>query len=244
VTNSKSQVKPFSSDRSKREEVEEMFDNISHKYDFLNHFLSLGIDKLWRKRAIAELKEINPKTVLDVATGTADLALEALTLEPESVIGVDISEKMLDVGRQKIAKRGIERVKLIKGDAVQMEFEDNQFDAITVAFGVRNFDDLSLGLKEMNRVLRPGGKLVILEFVNPVKFPIKQLYTFYSKYILPFWGKLFSGSKEAYVYLPESVKAFKEREELCKELEKCGYSHTKYTDLTFGICGLYTARKA
>ncbi|MBO6517266.1 MAG: bifunctional demethylmenaquinone methyltransferase/2-methoxy-6-polyprenyl-1,4-benzoquinol methylase UbiE [Bacteroidia bacterium] len=220
-----------------------MFDSISHRYDFLNHFLSLGIDNIWRKKAVAKLQSLQPKRILDVATGTADLAIASLKLKPEEVVGVDLSENMLNVGRKKLTKKGIESITLTQGDSENLPFKDGEFDAITVGFGVRNYENLEKGLREMNRVLRPGGKLVILEFSKPNKFPVKQLFTFYSKYILPIWGRLFSGSTEAYVYLPESVKHFPEGEEFLKILEKCGYKNTEVSRLSFGISSIYEGTK-
>jgi demethylmenaquinone methyltransferase/2-methoxy-6-polyprenyl-1,4-benzoquinol methylase len=243
LQSTKTEVKPYESDASKREQVEQMFDSISHRYDFLNHFLSLGIDNIWRKRAIGKLKSLQPKRILDVATGTADLAIAALALNPDKIVGVDISNKMLDVGRAKIAKRGLDKIELKNGDSENLPFEDNSFDAITVAFGVRNYQNLEAGLNEMKRILRPGGKLVVLEFSKPSVFPIKQIFNFYSKYILPIWGKLLSGSTEAYVYLPESVKHFPEGEEFTDILQKCGYQNTNITRLTFGISSIYEGTK-
>jgi demethylmenaquinone methyltransferase/2-methoxy-6-polyprenyl-1,4-benzoquinol methylase len=239
----KTEVKPYKDEASKREQVEKMFDSISHRYDFLNHFLSLGIDNIWRRKAISKLEVIQPKRILDVATGTGDLAIAALRLKPEMVTGIDLSEGMLSVGRKKMKKKGIESVKMIQGDSENLPFEDNSFDAITVGFGVRNYQNLEKGLKEMLRVLRPGGKLVVLEFSKPSIFPVKQLFNFYSKFILPAWGKIFSGSNEAYVYLPESVKHFPEGEEFLKILGDCGYHNVASTRLSFGISSIYEGVK-
>ena len=235
------EVKPFSSEGSKSQQVEKMFDEISHRYDFLNHFLSMGIDRSWRRKAIDLLKDIEPKSILDVATGTGDLAIEALRLNPDRIIGVDISEKMLEVGREKMWENGYKNITLQRGDSMALQFSDGEFDAVTVAFGVRNFENLEKGLREIKRVLRPGGKAVILEFSKPHVFPIKQLFGFYSKYILPLWGKLFSGSEAAYRYLPESVKHFPEGKEMKEILLKCGYKTADFKRLTFGICTVYTA---
>ncbi|MCB0733131.1 MAG: bifunctional demethylmenaquinone methyltransferase/2-methoxy-6-polyprenyl-1,4-benzoquinol methylase UbiE [Flavobacteriales bacterium] len=235
------EVKPFSSEGSKSQQVEKMFDEISHRYDFLNHFLSMGIDRSWRRKAIDLLKDIQPKSILDVATGTGDLAIEALRLNPDRIIGVDISEKMLEVGREKMWEHGYKNITLQRGDSMALQFSDGEFDAVTVAFGVRNFENLEKGLREIKRVLRPGGKAVILEFSKPHVFPIKQLFGFYSKYILPLWGKLFSGSEAAYRYLPESVKHFPEGKEMKEILLKCGYKTADFKRLTFGICTVYTA---
>ncbi|MDH5382258.1 MAG: bifunctional demethylmenaquinone methyltransferase/2-methoxy-6-polyprenyl-1,4-benzoquinol methylase UbiE, partial [Cyclobacteriaceae bacterium] len=193
-------VVPYKEEKkSKKEQVAHMFDNISGKYDFLNHFLSLGIDIRWRKKAIKFLKNDHPKQILDVATGTGDFAIETLKLNPEKVVGVDISEGMLAVGREKIKKKGLEnKIELLSGDSENLPFKDNTFDAVTVAFGVRNFENLELGLAEINRVLKPNGKLVVLEFSKPTKFPFKQLYNFYFKFILPKIGNTISKDRSAY----------------------------------------------
>ncbi len=198
---------------SKKEQVATMFNNISPKYDLLNRLLSFGIDIYWRKKAIRLLKKSSPKTILDIATGTGDFAIEALALNPEKVVGVDISEGMLEIGREKLRRRNLEkRITLQKGDSEKLSFADNSFDAVIVSFGVRNFENLEKGLADMQRVLRPGGTCVILEFSNPKSFPFKQLYQFYSYTILPFIGKAVSKDDSAYRYLPESVKAFPDGE--------------------------------
>ncbi len=229
---------------SKKEQVADMFNNIAGKYDFLNHFLSLGIDKGWRKKAIAEIAKVQPKTILDVATGTGDLAIEASKLNPEKIIGLDIAAQMLDVGRQKLKEKGLDKLITMQvGDSEALPFADNSFDAITCAYGVRNFEHLDAGLKEMYRVLRPGGKLAILEFSHPKKFPVKQGYQFYFKYILPTLGKLVSKHSTAYSYLPESVMAFPEGQRFCEILADCGFKEPKARPLTFGITTLYTATK-
>ena len=239
------EVKPYQNAQgSKREQVEQMFDSIAHRYDFLNRFLSLGIDQIWRKKAIASLKEVKPEYILDVATGTADLAIAALKLNPIHVTGIDISNQMLAVGRDKIkAKLLHDKIELLQGDSSKLPFNDNKFDAITVAFGVRNFELLQQGLNEMNRVMRKGGKIAVLEFSKPKQFPVKQLYNFYFKYILPGWGGLISKSKSAYTYLPESVNHFPEGKEFAAYLENAGFSQIKIKPLTFGVCTLYTAIK-
>ncbi|MBW7914396.1 MAG: bifunctional demethylmenaquinone methyltransferase/2-methoxy-6-polyprenyl-1,4-benzoquinol methylase UbiE [Taibaiella sp.] len=229
---------------SKKEQVADMFNNIAGKYDFLNHFLSLGIDKGWRKKAIAEIAKVQPKTILDVATGTGDLAIAASKLNPEKIIGIDIAAQMLDVGRQKLKEKGLtELISMQVGDSEALPFADNSFDAITCAYGVRNFEHLEAGLKEMCRVLRPGGKLAILEFSHPKQFPVKQGYQFYFKYILPTLGKLVSKHSTAYSYLPESVMAFPEGQRFCGILAQCGFKEPKARPLTFGITTLYTADK-
>lgn len=223
-----------------------MFNNISGTYDFLNHFLSLGIDKIWRKKAINELKQNQPEFILDVATGTGDFALQSLTsLKPVKIIGVDISEGMLEEARKKIRERKLEDVFSVQlGDSEKLSFGDNTFDAITVAFGVRNYENLEKGLADMLRVLKPCGKIVILEFSKPRVFPVRQVYNFYFKYITPFLGRLFSKDKKAYSYLPESVAAFPDGKNFTALMDKVGYGNTKHRFLTFGISAIYTGIKA
>lgn len=228
----------------KKEQVAEMFNNISKKYDFLNHFLSLGIDIRWRKKAIKILKDDHPKHILDIATGTADFAIEALALKPERVTGVDISEGMLAVGREKLKKKGFDHViQLSLGDSEKLLFEDNKFDAVIVSFGVRNFANLEKGLADMHRVLRPGGKTVIVEFSKPTKFPFRNIYNFYFKAILPKIGKLVSKDQSAYTYLPESVQAFPDGADFLKVLERVGFKNTTCTSLTFGVSSIYVGEK-
>ncbi|MCE2683469.1 MAG: ubiquinone/menaquinone biosynthesis methyltransferase, partial [Cryomorphaceae bacterium] len=197
-------VKPYGDqDRSKKEEVAEMFNNISGRYDFLNHFLSLGIDKIWRRKAVKKLKEINPTRILDIATGTGDFAIQSLTLKPAEVVGIDISAGMLEVGKIKMKAKGVDHiVRMELGDSENLSFDDGYFDAVTVAFGVRNFEHLEKGLAEMLRVTRSGGRIVILEFSKPKRFPVKQYYAFHSRYIIPFFGKRISKDGRAYAYLP------------------------------------------
>ncbi|WP_443946210.1 bifunctional demethylmenaquinone methyltransferase/2-methoxy-6-polyprenyl-1,4-benzoquinol methylase UbiE [Pedobacter sp. AW1-32] len=232
-------------DATKKEQVANMFNNISGTYDFLNHFLSLGIDVIWRKMAIKELVSIHPRILLDVATGTGDFAFEAIKkLHPEKVIGVDISEGMLDVAKKKINERSLNDVFSVQvGDSEGLHFEESTFDAITCAYGVRNFENLEKGLSDMYRVLKPGGKMVILEFSKPRKFPVKQLYNFYFKHILPSFGKLFSKDNRAYTYLPESVAAFPDGKDFTVLMEKIGFKSTKHRILTFGISSIYTGTK-
>ncbi len=228
----------------KKEQVAEMFDNISGNYDFLNHFLSLGIDIRWRKKAISMLKKDQPKLILDVATGTGDFAIEALALNPDKVIGVDISEGMLEVGREKLKKRGLDsRIELHKGDSEGLQFEDNKFDAAIVSFGVRNFENLDRGLADMYRVLKPGGKVIILEFSRPKRFPFKQVYNFYFKAILPKLGKLISKDNAAYTYLPESVEAFPDGEDFLSHMQQVGFKNTKCKALTLGVSSIYEGTK-
>ena len=229
---------------TKKEQVATMFNNISHKYDFLNHFLSLGIDILWRKKAVRMLAPHQPKKILDIATGTADFAIEALKLNPEEIIGIDISEGMLNVGKEKIKKKGVDNIiSLELGDSENLRFEAAYFDAYTVAFGVRNFENLEKGLTEMLRVLKPKGTGIILEFSKPRKFPVKQLYNFYFNKILPGIGKIVSKDTAAYTYLPESVYAFPDGEDFVQLLTKIGYKEAKATTLLFGIATIYKASK-
>jgi demethylmenaquinone methyltransferase/2-methoxy-6-polyprenyl-1,4-benzoquinol methylase len=238
-------VKPYNdASKSKKEEVAEMFNNISKRYDFLNHFLSLGIDKIWRKKAIAELKELNPSRILDIATGTGDFALAALKINPKEVVGIDISEGMLAVGKEKmIAKKVDNIISMQLGDSENLPFEDNYFDGLTVGFGVRNFENLEKGLAEMLRVIRPEGKAIILEFSKPKKFPIKQVFGFYSKYFIPFFGKNISKDEKAYAYLPESVEAFPEGENFKAILTKVGYKNVSSKLVSGGIATIYIGRK-
>ena len=229
---------------NKKKQVADMFNSISKNYDFLNHFLSVGIDILWRKKAVKLLKNDNPKLMLDVATGTGDFAIESLVLNPDKIYGIDISEGMLNVGREKLKKKNLEdKIELQLGDSENIKFEDNTFDAITVAFGVRNFENLEKGLENMLRVLKPGGKAIILEFSTPTKFPMKQLYNFYFNNILPILGKLVSKDNTAYTYLPESVAAFPDGKDFVDVLKKVGYKKQEWISLTFGISSIYVAQK-
>jgi demethylmenaquinone methyltransferase / 2-methoxy-6-polyprenyl-1,4-benzoquinol methylase len=221
-----------------------MFNSISGKYDFLNHFLSLGIDILWRKRAVRLLKKHQPKLILDIATGTGDFAIEALSLNPEKIIGVDISEGMLSVGREKLIKKNLtDKIELISGDSEFLPFKDNFFDAVIVSFGVRNFENLEKGLSDMLRVLKPGGKVVILEFSKPKSFPFKQIYQFYFQWILPKIGKLISKNHAAYTYLPDSVEAFPDGDDFLNILNKIGFQKNQCTPLTLGISSIYSGSK-
>lgn len=221
-----------------------MFDNIAPRYDFLNHFLSLGIDKLWRKKAIKILSAYKTNALLDVATGTGDFAIAALKLKPSRLVAFDLSEQMLNVGRAKAEKLGLaDVIQFVKGDSEAMPFSDNQFDAITVAFGVRNFENLEKGLREFYRVLKPNGVAVILEFSKPKYFPFKQLYLFYFFSILPLVGRMVSKDHSAYSYLPESVMAFPDDQKFLSILKTCGFSESKQKRLTFGIATIYIAQK-
>lgn len=231
-------------DASKKEQVAQMFDNVSPKYDFLNHLLSGGIDILWRKKAIKLLKKAQPKTILDIATGTGDFAIEALALKPDKIVGVDISEGMLSFGREKIKKLGMDSViTLEKGDSERLHFEDNTFDAVIVSFGVRNFENLEKGLTDMCRVMKTGGTCIVLEFSKPQGFPMKQLYNFYFKNILPTVGKIVSKDTSAYTYLYDSVQAFPEGSDFIKIFQRAGFTQTQCLPLTFGISTIYIGRK-
>jgi len=241
----KQPVVPYTqSELGKKQQVAQMFNNIAPRYDFLNRLLSLGIDRWWRWRAINQLKDKKPQTILDVATGTADVAIAAMRLKPISVTGVDISEQMLALGKEKVKKLNLQnKITLQIADAENLPFPDNSFDAITVAFGVRNFENLQKGLAELLRVLKPSGKLVVLEFSKPKIFPVKQLFNIYFKYILPLIGKVVSKDNSAYTYLPESVQAFPEGKQFIQILQQTGFKLTTCTQLTLGISSLYTAEK-
>ena len=233
------------SEAGKKQQVADMFNNISGKYDFLNHFLSFGIDKIWRRKAISLLKDLKPRTMLDVATGTGDFALEShRILNPDHITGIDISEGMLAIAREKIKARRLSDKFLVKvGDAENLDFGSNSFDAVTVAFGVRNFENLQKGLNDICRVLKPGGRAVILEFSNPKAFPIKELYQFYSKYILPRIGRVFSKDNRAYTYLPESISQFPDGTSFTELLKKAGFKSAESRPQTFGICTIYVGVK-
>ncbi len=240
-------VKPYAAEGSKTQQVSKMFDNIAKHYDFLNHFLSLGIDKIWRRKMINELVEVQPKRILDVATGTADVAINTikqLKIKDLKIVGVDISNEMLNVGRKKLVTEGVNDViELALGDSENLPFDGNNFDAVTVAYGVRNFENLERGLAEMHRVLRANGKIVVLEFSRPRIFPFRQLFNFYFKNILPAIGKLTSKDARAYSYLYESVQAFPDGDDFLTVLNKVGFKNTSCTSLTLGICSLYVGYK-
>ena len=237
---------PIGQAEGKRDQVEAMFDEIAPRYDLLNRVLSFGIDVWWRKRAVRFLGEAltgSPTRLLDVATGTADLAIEALSLNPGKVIGVDISAGMLDLGRVKIEEKGLgDRLELVQADSAALPFDDDEFDGALVAFGVRNFEDLQGGLADIHRVLRPGAPLVVLEFSHPRAFPVKQAYEVYSKHVLPRIGRTISKSDEAYTYLPESVAAFPDGEAFLGEMQTAGFAETVAKPLTFGVVSLYRGR--
>lgn len=241
-------IKPFeNAEGSKKEQVATMFDQIAHRYDFLNRFLSAGIDVGWRKKAIRELQSVQPKTVLDVATGTADVAIltsQLLTPAPEKIAGIDISDGMLELGRKKIRERKLDHlITLYNGDSEAINFADNSFDAITVAFGVRNFANLEKGLKEMLRVLKPGGKAVILEFSKPTLPGVKALYNLYTRLVAPKAGKMIARNEAAYKYLNDSIQAFPEGRKFVSIMENCGYSGCYKKTLSLGICTIYCGSK-
>ena len=239
-------VVPFKDSKdSKKKQVENMFDKIAFRYDFLNRFLSAGIDVGWRKKAIRQLLSTSPQYILDVATGTGDFALTCFEiLKPEKITGIDISEGMLEIGRKKIEKAGLGRkIELLNGDSEAILFEDNTFDAVTVAFGVRNFENLEKGLAEINRVLKPGGRLIVLEFTKPSLPVVKQFYNFYMNTITPKIGKIIAKNNEAYQYLNDSVLQFPEKESFIHILNQSDYRNAFYKTLTLGICSIYCAEK-
>lgn len=230
-----------------KKKIGKMFDRIANSYDFLNHFLSAGIDIYWRRKTIdilrSHLKDASVK-ILDVATGTADLGIAAVKLNPQKVIGIDISEKMLEIGKKKISKFGFDnKIKLIFGDVVNLPFKDNFFNVVMSGFGVRNFEDLKKGLSEMYRVLDVNGTVVILEFSEPKKFPLNYIFNFYFKNILPIIGKIISKDKEAYEYLPESVQSFPDGEDFLNIMKESGFKNLQQISLTFGIASIYIGKK-
>ncbi|MGA0255285.1 MAG: bifunctional demethylmenaquinone methyltransferase/2-methoxy-6-polyprenyl-1,4-benzoquinol methylase UbiE [Rhodothermales bacterium] len=240
-----SDIPPIGIVEGKKPHIERMFNSIAPRYDVLNRVLSGGVDQQWRRVVMKEVLDSQPQRLLDVATGTADLALMAARKGVPQVIGVDIADQMLDVGRRKVSKADLDgRVELLNGDAEKLPFSDKQFDVATVAFGVRNFEDLAAGLHQIHRVLRPGGKLVVLEFSRPRVFPVKQLYAFYNRFILPAVGKLVSGDSGAYTYLPESIAVFPEGDEFLNWMEEAGFTQRKARRLTFGIASVYVGHRA
>ena len=242
MTYEQEKIKPYDGQGKKSELVEQMFDNIAFK---LNHRLSWDFDKRWRRKAVEQLKALQPKRMLDIATGTGDFAiLAAEMLHPEQIIGADISEGMMEIGRQKVAEKNLsEVISFMKEDCLNLSFEDNSFDAVTAAFGIRNFQDLDKGLSEMCRVLRPRGMLSIVELTTPVHFPMKQLFNVYSNTVLPIYGTLISKDSSAYDYLNKSIAAFPQGERMMDILKKAGFDKVSFKRLTFGICTMYIAEK-
>ncbi len=238
-------IKPFSDEGSKKEQVSEMFDKIAPKYDFMNRFLSVGIDVGWRKKAIRKFRNDRPQILLDVATGTGDMAIMAARiLNPEKIVGIDISEKMLEFGRKKIEKENLgTKIELRGGDGETINFPDHTFDGVMVAFGVRNFEHLEKGLQEILRVLKPGGQLVVLEFSKPVIPGVRSLYNLYMGVVAPQIARLFKQNKKAYQYLNDSARAFPDRQHFEAILKKTGYSDTEWKPLSLGICCIYSGRK-
>ena len=221
-----------------------MFDNISGNYDFMNRLMTFGIDVKWRKKVVKMVAETKPRKILDIATGTGDFAIMLADIKPEKIVGLDISQGMLEVGKKKVAEKGLDNlIEMVLGDSENLPFEDNSFDAVTVGFGVRNFENLDKGLSEINRVLRPGGIFVVLETSQPEKFPFKQGYKFYSKYIIPFLGRLFSKDKNAYEYLPESAEAFPYGQAFNNILKKNQFTSVQNYPLMFGAASIYKAFK-
>ena len=239
------EIKPYGKEGEKGKLVEEMFDNIAPTYDTLNHRLSWDIDKGWRKKAIRQLLPFQPKVILDIATGTGDFAiLSAKELRPQRMIGIDISEGMMKIGQKKVEAEGLQHiVSFKKDDCTHLSFDDNSFDAVTAAFGIRNFQNLDQGLSEMYRVLRPNGHLSIVELTTPVSFPMKQLFKLYSHTILPIYGKLISKDTSAYSYLTKTIEAFPQGEVMLDILRKAGFKNASFKRLTFGICTMYFATK-
>lgn len=238
-------IVPYNSEEHKGQQVKEMFNAIAGTYDKLNRILSLGIDSYWRKKAVAYLKPFSPRSILDIATGTGVLAFQMYNrLKPEKIIGADISEGMMEIGRKQAESKGLSGIINFEyQDCCSLTYKDNSFEALTAAFGVRNFEDIRQGLKEMHRVIKPGGHVMILELSTPEKFPMKQLYNIYSKTIIPSIGRLFSKEKAAYIYLPASIKAVPQGEEMRLLLQEAGFIHTQVKTYTFGICSMYTGEK-
>lgn len=238
-------IKPYDKQGEKGQLVEAMFDNIAPTYDALNHRLSWDIDKVWRKKAIMLLAPFHPRSILDIATGTGDFAiLAAQALHPDKLIGADISEGMMEIGRSKVGKLGLDSVvSFEKEDCMAMSFTSESFDAVTAAFGIRNFQDLDRGLKEMCRVLKKGGHLAIAELTTPVSFPMKQLFHLYSHSFLPIYGRLISKDQSAYSYLTATIEAFPQGERMMEILKDAGFAKVSFKRLTFGICTIYFAEK-
>jgi demethylmenaquinone methyltransferase/2-methoxy-6-polyprenyl-1,4-benzoquinol methylase len=240
-----SKVTPYKdSELSKKQQVADMFDKVSGNYDFLNRVMTFGIDIKWRKKVVRIVGEKNPESILDIATGTGDFAIMLATLKPKKIVGLDLSKGMLDVGIKKVKDKKLDGlIEMVLGDSENLPFQDNSFDAVTVGFGVRNFENLDKGLQEILRVLKPNGIFVVLETSQPESFPSKQLFNFYSKYIIPTIGKIFSKDKRAYSYLPKSAAAFPYGKKFNNILEKNGFNNATNKPLTFGAASIYTAIK-
>lgn len=238
-------IVPYSTQENKGVQVERMFDSIAENYDTLNRTMSMGIDISWRNKGISMLKKNSPQSILDIATGTGDLAIQAYDiLKPQSILGIDISEGMMQVGRKKVEKAGLSNIITFeKQDCLALDLEDNSFDAAMVAFGIRNFENLDKGLQEILRVLKPGGQLMILELSTPQRFPMKQGYWMYSRLFIPTIGRLISKDKTAYSYLPKSIEAFIQEKEMTNTLLKNGFGSAIYKTYTFGVCSMYLAQK-
>ena len=237
-------IKPYG-DGEKAQQVEQMFDHIAPSYDKLNHRLSWNIDKGWRRKAISQLAPYKPQSLLDIATGTGDFAiLAAEMLKPQKLVGADISEGMMEIGRQKVREKGLDSIiSFAKEDCLALSYPEATFDAVTAAFGIRNFADLDKGLREMCRILKPGGHLSIVELTSPVTFPMKQLFHVYSHTVLPVYGRLISKDTSAYSYLTKTIEAFPQGEQMTEILHKAGFSEARFKRLTFGICTMYFAEK-
>ncbi len=238
-------ILPYNSTEQKKVQVERMFDTIAGKYDFLNHTLSLGFDKGWRRKGIAFLRPFSSKYILDIASGTGDLAISMYkTLKADHIIGADISEGMMEIGRQKVANAGFTgHISFEQQDCLALTYDSNTFDAVTAAFGIRNFENIEKGIREMYRVLKPGGHLMILELSTPETFPMKQLYKLYSKIVIPTLGRVFSKEKNAYKYLPASIKVVPQGKVMTQLLTRQGFKESAVKTFTFGICSMYTAKK-
>ncbi len=238
-------INPYDKDENKTEQVREMFDSIAPAYDLMNKLMSFGLHRRWLAKAVKEVKAANPGSLLDVATGTADVAIALACHIPEVMVsGVDLSQGMIEVGRQKVAKAGLgNRITLFQGDCMALELPDNSFDAVTVAYGVRNFERLADGYREMLRVLKPGGKLTVIELSTPHNWFVKPFYRFYTGCIIPLVGRMVSKDLRAYSYLPQSIAAVPQRDEMCGLMQESGFENTRWRTLTFGTCSIYTALK-
>lgn len=238
-------INPYDNNRAKTEQVKEMFDSIAPAYDFMNRAMTFGIDKCWRAKAVRMIKAYAPKTILDVATGTGDLAIKlARTLHPEKITGIDLSEGMIAIGEKKVAEAGLDSViNFVAGDCLNLPFNEAQFDCITVAYGVRNFEHLDQGYREMYRVIKPGGVLCVIELSTPTSPIVKPFYKLYTRYLIPFVGRMVSKDVRAYSYLPESIAAVSQGDDMLQLMRDAGFSNCKFTRLTFGTCTIYMAVK-